>query len=213
MDVEVVDAVRRDGETARLGEVGDLEPDRHAAAVRDVGLGEGDAARAISRANSASVRRFSPAATGSPPSRTTRTWPGTSSGAVGSSSQNTSDRREAREARIASSRRPPHVGVHHERRVGPEELAHGAHPLHVVGAAGAHLHLDRPEPSREVFLGLAEETVEGELEVDPSGVRPDPGVVAAEEPPEREPGAGAPEVPEGASAAEMAKTARPPWPT
>jgi len=42
--MDVVDAVRGHGEVVGLGDVGDLEPGRHAAHVRNVGLGKCDAA-------------------------------------------------------------------------------------------------------------------------------------------------------------------------
>ena len=48
VDVEVVDAVRGHRQVRGLGEARDLEPDRDAAAVREVGLREGHAAGARS---------------------------------------------------------------------------------------------------------------------------------------------------------------------
>ena len=65
-----------------------------------------------------------------------------------------------------------------------------------AAARAAHLHLDRPEALGQVLLGLAEEPVQREQEVDSPGVRRDSGIVAAEDLPEREPAPPRAKVPE-----------------
>ena len=126
-----------------------------------------------------------------------RTCPGRSSGIVGSSSQKTSWAASARDGADRLVGRPAHVGVDHQGSVGTEPLAHGADPLDVLAKPrAAHLHLDRPEALGEVLLGLAEEPIQREQEVDPARVRLDPRMVAAEELPEREPASPGAEVPE-----------------
>ncbi len=68
-------------------------------------------------------------------------------------------------------RAPAHVGIDHQREVGPEQLAHRADPLDVLGQTlAADLHLDRPETLGEVVLGLAEQLIERELQIDAAGI-------------------------------------------
>ena len=186
--MEVVNAVRGDGQVVGLGDVGDLEPGRDAAHVRDVGLGERDAAgvdqalELVDRAEVLARGDGQPAVPQDPhvPGNVVR------------------DRRLLQPEDVVRAERaggadrlvgrPAHVRVDHERHVGPETLPHRADALDVLAEAwAAHLHLDRAEASAEVLLGLAEEPIERELEVDAAGVGLDPRMVAPEELPEREP--------------------------
>ena len=92
---------------------------------------------------------------------------------------------------------PLHVGIRHQREVGAEVLAHRAHALDVLGELLApDLHLDGAKALAEVAVGLAQKRVEGQIEVDAAGVARDAGVEAAEEVPQRQPGAAALQVPE-----------------
>ena len=90
---------------------------------------------AMSWRNSYSVWRFSPAAIGRPPSRTMRTWPGTSSGIVGSSSHTGAQSARAPRGADRLVDAPAHVGVDHQRKVRTEMRAHRPHARHVVLAA------------------------------------------------------------------------------
>ena len=124
--------------------------------------------------NSHSVRKFSPVATGTPPSRTTRTWPATSSGMIGSSSQPMVVGRERPRGADRLVGGPLHVGVDHQRKVGAEEVAHRRDPLDILREALAtDLHLDRAEALGEVVLGLPQQPVERIVEVDAAGIAGD----------------------------------------
>jgi hypothetical protein len=81
---------------------------------------------------------------------------------------------------------PAHVGVDHQRDVAPEEGSHLAHALHVLGEArAADLHLDGAEAALAVLVGLAQQAIERELEVDAARVRAHAGIVTAQMLPER----------------------------
>src|SRR6059036_2025139 len=120
---------------------------------------------AISWRNSASVCKFSPAAIGSPPSRTIRTWPGTSSGLVGSSSHTGSHSASARAARMR---------------------AHGPYALDVLAQRrSADLQLDRAEAAREVVVGLSQQRVDRQVEIDAAGVARHARIEPTQHAPER----------------------------
>ena len=64
--------------------------------------------------------------------------------------------------------------------------AHGPDPLDVFPKRGpAHLHLDGPEPAGQVVLGLAQQRVERQLEIDAAGVARHARIEPAEHAPER----------------------------
>ena len=69
---------------------------------------------------------------GRPPSRTMRTWPGTSSGMVGSSSHTGASSVRARAARMASSTLQRMLASTIRGNSGAEMRAHRAHALHVL---------------------------------------------------------------------------------
>ena len=197
MHGQVVHAVRGDREIERLGEVRDLNEHRDAAAVRHVGLRIGDAAdvdhllelpqraevlagrdRHAALAHDARVPRD----------------------VVGDRRLLEPDELELAQQPRGADRvidRPAHVGVGHQREVGAEVLPHLAHALDVLGElVAADLHLDRAEALRPEVVGLAEQPVERELEVDPAGVARHARIEAAEHPPQRLAGALGREVPE-----------------
>ena len=94
-------------------------------------------------------------------------------------------------------RRPAHVRVDHQREVGPEPRAHRGDALDVLRQPRtADLHLDRAEALREVALGLLEQRVEREHQVDAARIARHPRVEAAEVPPQRQAGALRGEVPQ-----------------
>ena len=91
--------------------------------------------------------------------------------------------------------------------------AHGADALHVlVEHRTTNLHLDGAEPSREVLVGLAQERVQREVQVDAAGIARHAGIEAAQRAPERRRLPAGAEVPKAMSTAEMASAWAPPRP-
>jgi hypothetical protein len=98
--------------------------------------------------------------------------------------------------------------------------AHRPYPLDVLAQGGPpHLHLDGPEAAAQVLVGLPEQRVERELQVDPARVAGHARAEAAEQPPERRSLPPRPQVPqrdvhrrdrEGLGAAPPAVVERPP---
>ena len=188
MHRHVVRAVRGDRQVEGLGEVRDLHEDGDAAAVGDVGLGIGHAAGRIICWNSHSVRKFSPVATGSPPSRRMRAWPATSSGMVGSSSQTRSKSRSARARADRLVGDPLHVGVDHQREAVAEVLAHGARRARRPRAAarGPTLVLMARKPFARLPSVWRSRSLTEQVEVDAAGVARHLRIVAAQQAIERQ---------------------------
>src|SRR5437016_9181029 len=92
---------------------------------------------------------------------------------------------------------PFHVGIDHQRKAFAEVLAHGADALDVFGQVlAADLHFDGAKSLAEIVVGLAEQIVERQVEIDAAGIAGYARIIAAEELPERQVGAPRLEVPE-----------------
>ena len=92
---------------------------------------------------------------------------------------------------------PLHVGVRHERKAFAQVAAHGGHPLHVLGERGpADLHLDGAKAAREIGIGLPQQRIQRELQVDAAGVAGHLRIVAAQQAPQGRAGALRLQVPE-----------------
>jgi hypothetical protein len=77
--------------------------------------------------------------------------------------------------------RPFHVRIRHQRKAITEMSAHRLHPRDVgCEIRAAHLHLDCAKALSEIFVGLPQQCLDGEIEVDAPGVTGDAGVEAAE---------------------------------
>ena len=77
-------------------------------------------------------------------------------------------------------------------------LAHGPHTLHVLTEPRPpDLHLDGAKAPRQIVVGLAEERVERQIEVDAARIARHPRIVTAEQPPERRCAAARLHVPQG----------------
>ena len=106
---------------------------------------------------------------------------------IGSSSQVRSKGWKARAARIASSAVHFMLASTISGKPSPRCSRMAAHPLDVLGELGpADLHLDGAEALGEIAVGLAQELVERQVEVDAAGVAGHLRVVAAEQAPERQ---------------------------
>ena len=141
--------------------------------------------------------RFSPAATGRPPSRSDPHMARdiVRDGRLLEPEHLVRGERARRPDRLV--RAPAHVGVDHQRDVRTEQLAHRGDPCCVLRQAlAADLHLDCPEALHEVVLGLAQQLVEREAKIDAAGVSRHLRVVAAEQAPERQAPAPGHQVPE-----------------
>ena len=169
MHRDVVRAMRRDRQVERLGKPRDLHEGGDAAAIGDIGLGIGDAAAGDQCLNSQSVRRFSPAAIGTPPSRTMRAWPASrrgdrllEPGQVGG--------RKARAARIASSTLHFMLASAISGKPSPRCPRMAARARVFGQPRAADLHLDGAEAPREIAVGLLQQVGQRQIEVDAAGV-------------------------------------------
>ena len=116
-----------------------------------------------------------------------RAWPRTSSGMVGSSSHVSWQGLERARGADRLVGCPAHVGVHHQWEVRAEMLAHGLHARHVLRQLrAAHFHLDGAEPLLQVVVGLCQQLVQREIQVDAAGVAGHLRVVAAQQGPQRD---------------------------
>ena len=81
---------------------------------------------------------------------------------------------------------PAHVGIDQQRYIRPQQLAHRRDPLEILAEPWpANLHLDRLKTLGEIVFGLLQQLVEGELQIDTTGIGRDVGIMAAQEAPER----------------------------
>ena len=79
---------------------------------------------------------------------------------------------------------PFHIGVGHQREAIAEMGAHRFDALDILSEArAADLHLDRAKAFGEIVVGLAQQFVERQVEIDAAGVARDLGVEAAEKVP------------------------------
>ena len=81
---------------------------------------------------------------------------------------------------------PAHVGVHHQRELGAEMRAHGPYALDVLAQRrSADLQLDRAEAAREVVVGLSQQRVDRQVEIDAAGVARHARIEPTQHAPER----------------------------
>ena len=112
-----------------------------------------------------------------------RTWPGTSSGMVGSSSQTGSRSWNARAARIASSTLQRMLASTISGKLGAQvrRAWRATRSTSSRERRAADLHLDRAKAAGQVVVGLAQQGVERELEVDAARVAGHARVEAAQQ--------------------------------
>ena len=194
---DVVGAVRGHRQVERLGEVADLHEDRHAAAVGHVGLRERHAAGGDQLPEL--VQRVEVLAGGhrQPALAHDAHVAGHVVGDRRLLQPHRVRRRQGRAARIASSTLQRMLASTISGNSGPRCSPHRPHALDVLAQRRApHLHLDGAKAAREVVVGLAQQRVQREVEVDAARVAGHARVEAAEHAPERRAVTPRPQVPQ-----------------
>jgi len=177
--------------------VADLHEGGDAAAVRHVGLGERDAARRDELAKLVDRVQVLPGGDGQPALAHDAHMTGH---VVGDRRLLQPHRRGGRQgARGADGLvdAPAHVRVDHQRELRTEMGAHRPHAAHVIRERRApDLHLDRAKAARQVLVGLAQQRVEREVEIDAARIARHARVEPAQHLPEGCPLAAGAQVPE-----------------
>jgi hypothetical protein len=169
-----------------LGEVADLHERGDAAAIGDVGLGEGHPAGHDQRAELVQRVEVLPRRDGHPAlahDADVARHVVRDRGLLEPDQVLIAERPRRADGLVDA---PPHVGIRHQGDIRAEMRAHGTDPLDVLPKRGpAHLHLDGPEPAGQVVVGLAQQAVERQLEIDAAGIAGHARIESPQDAPER----------------------------
>ena len=198
MDVQVVHPVRSDRQIVSLCQMRNLHPASNAAAIGYIRLGESDTARGdevLELVHRAQILAGSD-------------WHRTIARDTAMAGIIVWYRRllEPEDVVLSEGSRgadrhfwaPPHISVNHQRKVIAQHLAHFADPCDVLAKPIApHLHLNGAKAFVEIILGLVQQLLDGEIEIDAAGIGAHLRVMPTEQAPKGNPGLLCFQIPQG----------------